>query len=141
MLYDYYCRPCADSIGRLTDIYVTDPLESSYQVGKFAKHTTPPSTSITEPLGIFTSTSTDDYTRHVQQAATFGVVEITPWGRRNFICPTPQAIGVQYQPRGPILLADCVRTVLSSGERLVHAYPDIIPAAMCLCAACRSPLL
>jgi hypothetical protein len=88
---------------------------------------------------VFGSTTTEDYFLRVRRAAAFGVVAVTASGRRNFIHSAPR-VGLQYRPNGLILTADWVRAVLTSGEDRVHAFPDVMPARMNVCASCGKPL-
>src|SRR5262245_12080078 len=88
-----YCHRCATRRGYLQNVYTSDPLQSSYQLDKFIKHTLPlshPSTSV------FNSTSTGKYANYVVDATASGAVELDARGRRNFVWLAGHPTGFSY---------------------------------------------
>lgn len=130
----YYCHRCAARLGYLQDVYTSDPLQSQYQLGKFMKHTLPPSHP---SASVFNSTSTGDYANYVVDAAASGAVELDAYGRRNIIWIAGRPTGFSYKGGALVGPTDGVKLVLSSEATKVHAFPVNASSLVThVCASC-----
>ncbi len=130
----HYCHRCAVRLGFLQDAYTSDPLQSQYQLGKFVKHTLPPSHPF---ASVFNSTSTGDYAGYVVNTAASGAVEIDGHGRRNIIWIAGRPTGFSLQNGALVGPTDGVKLVLSSEATRVHAFPvSSTSLATSACASC-----
>jgi hypothetical protein len=130
----YYCHRCAETLGHLTNVYTSDPLQSTYQLGKFLKHTVP---GTFLDSSVFNSTSTGPYGDYIVSAAASGAVELDDRGRRNFIWLAGKQTGFEYKDAVLIGPTDGVKVVLSSEEKKVHAFPVVAAQLMTRsCASC-----
>ena len=128
----YYHR-CAARLGYLQDVYTSDPLQTTYQLDKFIKHTVP----LSHPFAsVFNSTSTGDYANYVVDAAASGAVELDALGRRNFVWLAGRPTGFSYKNGALVGPTDGVKVVLSSEATKVHAFP--VKAANLVTQACAS---
>jgi hypothetical protein len=113
-----YCRLCAGRLGHLTDVFIGAPVLSTYQLGKFLKHT-----AAGGDASVFSSTSTGPYGDYIVSAAASGLVEVDDKGRRNFIFIAGQPTGFDYRNGTLIGPTEAVKVVLSSDDKRVHAFP------------------
>ena len=115
----YYCHKCAAvhgylgfDVGTLTD--------TSYQLGKYMKHTVPDPNLATQL--VFNSPSTQAYENYVVSSSLSGSVEIDDGGRRNVIWAAGNAIGFKQEHGVLKHPEDCVKVVLSTDTGRIHAY-------------------
>ncbi len=130
----YYCHQCGASLGHLENVYTSDPLQSSYQLEKFVKHTVP---GLHGDASVFDSTSTGPYADYVVSAGASGVVEIDDRGRRNIIWLAGRQTGFDYRNGVLVGPTDGVKVVLSSEAAKIHAFPvDATALTSRQCVSC-----
>lgn len=128
----YYCHPCAVHLGHLSNVFTSDPLQSTYQLDKFAKHTL-----LASDASVFNSTSTGPYGDYIVNAGASGVVEFDEKNRRNIILLAGKPTGFDYRVGQLIGPVNGVKVVLSSDDKLVHAFPvSVTGLTTTRCARC-----
>lgn len=136
----YYCHSCASKLGHLNPAYTTQPLGTTYQLGKFMKHTVPDPTL--DIQSVFDSADTQKYADHIVQASLSGSVEFDDLGRRNVIWAAGEQTGFQYANGNLVQPQDAVKVVLSSETGRIHAYPqNTTNFSTAPCADCGGPVV
>lgn len=130
----HYCHACAAARGFLYPL-PENPLATSYQMEKYAKHT------VIDPTwgvqGIFTSTEAKAYKDYVVDARAAGGVIVDGRNRFNIVMAAGKEIGYQYEHGRLVAPADAIQLVLSSEAGMLHAYP--IQSAPVVGLACSTP--
>lgn len=121
---EYYCHECAISTG-VIDTIEAEKLNltgTSYQCGKFMKHTAPTGTFL-EKNSIFVDPTYKNYRDNVITGSISGMVEIDERGRKNIIWHAGKVTGVMLVNGVYVAPEDGVKIVLSENEEKIHAYP------------------
>ena len=119
----YYCHSCASSIGELRNICSSGPFSSTYQLGKYLKHTVPDASYSYQ--SIFDNTATTHYREAIVNAACSGAVEYDDRGRKNLIyVATTGRIGCSFQNGVFVRPNNTIKVVLSSDPARVHAFTE-----------------
>lgn len=130
----HYCHACAAARGLLYPL-PADPLATSYQMEKYAKHTLiDPTFSV---QGIFTSTEARVYKDYVVDVRAAGGVIVDDRNRFNIVVAAGKDIGYQYEYGKVVAPTDAIQLVLSSEAGRLHAYP--IQSARVVGLACSTP--
>lgn len=94
---------------------------SAYQLGKFLKHTLPPTAG--GAISVFDEPSYEAYASYSIDAAVSGSLEIDDHGRRNITWVASKQVGTLFH--GGVLQGgvDAVKIVLPHDALRVHTYP------------------
>ena len=117
----YYCHKCGVEQHGFGNVSTGLLLDSTYQLGKFMKHTIP-STGY-NLASVFNDPSTQAYERYMVNTLASGCYEIDDQGRRNIIWVAGSPIGAQYRKGEYELSENSVKVVLSTDPQRIHAYP------------------
>ena len=118
----YLCHPCAAARGYLQSVQTGSLLQTSYQLGKYMKHTVPdPRYNV---QSVFASPSTQAYQDYVVNSALSGSVEIENDNRVNVVWVAGPIVGFQYLSGQLVYPQDSVKVVLSTSTAHIHAYPQ-----------------
>ena len=116
-----YCHQCGVELSLLRDVYTSEPLGTSYQLGKFMKHTAP--NPLLDVVSVFETTSEGRYRNYIVDAAASGGVELDDAGRRNIVWLAGERTGFRYEAGRLAGPTDGIKVVLSSEARKIHAFP------------------
>lgn len=120
----YYCHVCAINLGLLSPANPeTDFTGSSYQLGKFIKHTVPPTTPPRKLVSYFDSKEYDDYKDYIVSATHSGSVEIDNNNKTNVILVAGKNDGFAEKSGSAIIPNDSVKVVLHTDPFKIHAFP------------------
>jgi hypothetical protein len=110
--------------GHLADVYSSCPLQSTYQLDKYIKHTAPHSVSTSQPLlSLFANPATSQYKDYIVTALNAGAVRIDDKGRKNFIYAAGRRTGFSYEYSVPVKPVDGILVVLTSLSAKIHGFP------------------
>jgi hypothetical protein len=131
----YYCHQCAISNGLVVPANPNTLTGTSYQLGKFIKHTAPTGTY---PLNsVFDDPTYDTYSRYIVSGTASGLLEIDDLGRKNFVWFAGQRTGAEYQNGVFIAPASGVKIVLPEDYTKLHAFPiTTSPGSISNCVSC-----
>jgi hypothetical protein len=119
----YYCPSCANSLGLKSGIDTTNLLGTTYQLGKFGKHTSTSGSSRDPVRTVFDSKSTADYAKCITETIALGFVEIR--GTQKNICYPPStgsALGHKLNWGVEASKTDTVVVVNTSQATALHAF-------------------
>jgi hypothetical protein len=121
----HYCSSCAHALGLKSGIDATNLLGTSYQVGKFNKHTSTSGSSAEAVRTVFDSNSTQDYGKCIDAAIKYGFVQLQGL-RKNILFPpsTGGALGVKLNWGIEASRPDTIVVVNSSQATGIHAFLD-----------------
>jgi hypothetical protein len=119
----FYCHSCAISLGHIQPISSITPnlTGSSYQFGKFMKHTMP--NSYNGLLSIFDRPEYADYQNYTVSGALSGCCEIDIQGRTNLIWYAGRHVGMTFQNGKYFCPDDAIKVVLHHDHTLIHTFP------------------
>ncbi len=115
----HYCHACA-AARQLLNSPPIDPLATSYQLKKYAKHTVVNPTF--QVQSIFNSTSTQAYADFIVDASTAGAVVVDDWDRFNIVLIAGRDVGYRFESGKLVAPTDAIQLVLTSDHGRVHAY-------------------
>lgn len=138
---NYYCYKCAVTNGLVFPVD-PDPLNltgTTYQLGKYIKHTTHPSQK--GYITIFGDPSYDNYRDYIVTGTISGMLEIDDWNRKNFIWYGGHQTGFEYTNGSHIAPISGVKIVCSENDQQIHAFPIAgVSGLIYNCAICGRPL-
>ena len=117
----YFCHQCGADLGHLRQPPTGKVVASSYQLGKYLKHTVPDPQI--EVQSVFDTPSTQAYAGYLIGALAAGSVEIDDRGSTNVIWAAGVPTGFLFRNGSLVQPQDAVKVVLSSNALKVHAYP------------------
>jgi hypothetical protein len=115
-------------------------LGTSYQLGKFIKHTQPAWVSGVNSL--FSDPATVTYVNYVTTTVASGSVAVDYQGKSSFVWYAGKDVGWTFKDNIFTSPSDAVKVVLPYDGTRIHAYP--IPMgdyAAVLCVKCGKPIL
>lgn len=135
----YYCHECSILNGLVTPASPVSLTGTSYQLGKFIKHTAPTGTY---PLNsIFDDPTYDTYSQYVVTGTASGLLEIDDGNRKNFIWFAGRRTGAEYRNGIFIAPTSGVKVVLPEDDTKLHAFPiTASPPSTVNCVSCGKPL-
>ncbi len=112
---------------------------TSYQLGKFIKHTVPTGTY---PLNsIFNDPTYNTYSGYIVTGTMSGLLEIDDYGRKNFIWYAGENTGAEYRNGIYVAPTSGVKIVLPETSTRLHAFPIAAqPNLINYCRNCGAPL-
>lgn len=112
---------------------------TSYQLGKFIKHTAPTGTY---PLNsIFNDPTYDMYSGYIVTGTMSGLLEIDNYGRKNFIWYAGETTGAKYRNGIYVAPTNGIKIVLPEDSTRLHAFPILAqPNVINYCLNCGAPL-
>jgi hypothetical protein len=112
---------------------------TSYQLGKFIKHTAPTGTY---PLNsIFDDPTYSTYCDYVVTGTASGYLEMDNNNRKSFTWYAGQRTGAEYQNGVFVAPTSGVKIVLPENDSKLHAFPIAAsPNSISYCAYCGKPL-
>jgi len=129
-----YCHPCAAARQLLYPL-TADPLTSTYQWDKYAKHTVPDPTEKLQ--SIFNTASTQGYADYLIDTQAAGAVEVDTRGRTNIILAARKEVGLRFEHGQPVAPEDAIKVVLSSEAGRIHGFSiESGPFRGATCADC-----
>jgi hypothetical protein len=136
----YLCNKCARSLGRLRLAAPVALTVTSYQLGKYWKHTIPASKAAYNT--VFTLPASSTYRDSLVETVAFGHLQIDDRGRQNLILLTPrQQTGIALQGGHVLGPTDGVKVVRPHNDSLIHAFPMCSSELLFpKCAACGKAL-
>jgi hypothetical protein len=136
----YYCHSCARKRGYLSSMQTGSLTNTSYQLGKYIKHTNPdPKYNV---QSVFNSSSTQAYRDYIVSSSLSGSVEIDDQGRRSVIWGAGKEIGFRYENGALKHPEDVVKVVLSTHSGSIHAYSQSSTQfGTARCVDCGDPVL
>ena len=135
----HYCYLCTISQGLVKPANPISLTGTSYQLGKFIKHTAPTGTY---PLNsIFNDPTYDTYSGYIVTGTMSGLLEIDDNGRKNFIWYAGETTGAEYRNGIYIAPTNGVKIVLPEDSTRLHAFPILAqPNVINYCLNCGAPL-
>lgn len=132
----YYCHACAISTGQYTPLYPGNLTGTSYQCGKFMKHTIPTGT-FAGKNSIFNDPTYKTYFNYVVTGTAAGMLEIDDVNRMNLIWYAGYKTGVELINGVYNAPTDGVKIVKFSIPDEIHTYPiKGKPGLIQYCANC-----
>jgi hypothetical protein len=129
-----YCHACA-AARQIFYPLQADPLTSTYQWDKYAKHTVPDPTEKLQ--SIFHTASTQGYADYLIDTQAAGAVEVDARGRINIILAAGKEVGLRFEHGKPVAPEDAIKVVLTSEAGLVHGFTIASgPFSGATCADC-----
>jgi len=120
---DYYCHKCSVELGHLNSGSV-DHINftgSSYQLGKYLKHTLPPTQS--GLISVFDDPEYSAYSSYTINTLASGSTQFDQHHRKNVIWYASESVGITYQDGVPHCPADTIKVVLSHDDNKIHTFP------------------
>jgi hypothetical protein len=137
----YYCYQCAISHNLISPVDA-DSLNltgTSYQLGKYIKHTSSPS-----GLGIvsiFDDPAYDTYRGYIVTGTISGMLEIDDSSRKNFIWYGGNQTGFEYRDNNYVAPVSGIKIVLVENDQAIHAFPVRgYSGLIYYCQICGNPL-
>jgi hypothetical protein len=113
-------------------------LDTSYQLGKFMKHTAP---GTAYPIvSVFSDPGTAQYANHIVSAVGSGWYQIDNGGRPNMAWYAGTQTGAEYRGGTFHMPASGVRVVCYYDAFKIHAYPDASILSATTCIGCGKPI-
>jgi hypothetical protein len=135
----YLCHSCAPARGHPRPAAPVALTVTSYQLGKYLKHTIQSSEAAYNT--VFTLPASETYRDSLVETVAFGHLQIDDRGRRNLILVTPRQTGDALQGGHILGPTDGVKVVYPYDYNLIHGFP--IRSSELLspkCAACGKAL-
>jgi hypothetical protein len=133
----YFCYRCAISNNLISPVEA-DTLNltgTSYQLGKYIKHTTPPTGS--GFVTVFEDPTYDNYRNYIVTGTISGMLEIDNQGRKNLLWYGGEQTGFEYLDGKYIAPVSGIKIVLSEDDQYLHAYPvEGISGVILACVSC-----
>ncbi len=118
----YLCHHCSVAKGHLQSVATGSILATTYQLGKYLKHSLPdPRYNV---QSVFDSISTQQYTSYIVSSALSGSVQFDDQGRTNIIWVAGNPTGFEFRSGVLIQPQDAVKVVLSADTAKIHAFPQ-----------------
>jgi|SRR5437899_10156322 len=121
----YYCSSCAHTLGLKSGIDATNLLGTTYQLGKFGRHTSTSGSSSEPVRTVFDSKSTADYAKCITETIALGFVQIK--GTQKNICYPPStdsSLGLKLNWGVAASQPDTIVVVNTSRATGIHAFLD-----------------
>jgi hypothetical protein len=135
----YFCHECARKYGHVSPVTPSSGLgpTTSYQLGKFIKHTV--GTSGYNLNSVFNDPLWSTYQDYLVAGTASGCLQIDDKGRKNLIFFAGKETGLQYQ--SGVFSASCsgVVVVCSEDAGKIHAFPSDLAAESQICQFCYRP--
>jgi hypothetical protein len=119
----YFCYECAISNSLIcpVDADALNLTGTSYQLGKYIKHTSPPSGS--GIISVFEDPAYDTYQGYLVTGTISGMLQIDDNNRKNFIWYGGDQTGFEYEDGNFIAPVSGIKIVLTENDQAIHAFP------------------
>ncbi len=119
----YYCSTHAAALGLKAGIDTSNLLGTTYQRDKRVKHTSTSGSSSEPVRTVFDSKSTADYAKCIEEAITYGAVQLQG-ARKNLLYPpsTSSALGTRLNWGVEASKPDTIVVVNTSQATRIHAF-------------------
>lgn len=135
MANTYYCHDCSYARWGTRHSHSTTNLTgSTYTLGKFIKHTIPPTLSGNPIVSVFNNDDYPTYSSYVVNAMESGITEVDSLGRKNIIWYAGMDVGVLYSGSTFTASTDTIKVVLAHDSLKVH--PFSVPSGPLLAETC-----
>jgi hypothetical protein len=134
----YYCHMCASKQAWCKPTIPSSLTGSTYQLGKFLKHTTGAGTFSVN--SVFNDPSIETYENYLITTCNSGGYEVDDGGRVNALWFAGKDTGVTYNNGQYSLPTSGVKVVLHDNELMIHAFPVAINPQMKICCECCGPM-